>query len=105
MAAVPEPKEKGCRPDLFTDKLQYPKFGRQLSTFLASNTQIYDKYVKKVLLLLSFITDGTPGQWAEQKVEAAERQGVRGAIPDAAWGTWDGIRTALDTSFGDPNKL
>jgi hypothetical protein len=65
MAAVPEPKEKGRHPDPFTDKSQYPRFRRQISTFFASNTEIYDNNVKKVLFVLSFMTDGTPGQWAE----------------------------------------
>ena len=103
-AVVQEPKEKGRRPDPFTDKSQYPKFRRQISTFFASNTEIYDNDVKKVLFVLSFMTDGAPGQWAEQKVEAAERTAVAGVIPDASWGTWDQLRTALDASFGDPNK-
>jgi len=104
MAAVPEPKEKGRRPDPFTDKSQYPKFRRQISTFFASNNEIYDNDIKKVLFVLSFMTDGAPGQWAEQRIEAAERTAVGGAIPDASWGTWDQLRTALDNSFGDPNK-
>ena len=50
------------------------------------------------------MTDGAPGQWAEQKIEAVERTAVRGVIPDASWGTWDQLRTDLDASFGDPNK-
>ncbi|KIM81540.1 hypothetical protein PILCRDRAFT_8599, partial [Piloderma croceum F 1598] len=83
MAAVvpaPTPKEKGRRPDPFTQKSGYEKFRQQLSLFFQMNEE------------------------AQNFIEKVKAQATAGVIPVAAWGTWEEFATTLKTSFADPNK-
>jgi hypothetical protein len=103
-AAAPTPKEKGRRPDPFTKKSEYEKFHQQLSIFFRMNTAVYTTEIEKIYFTLSLMTEGTPGQWAQNFVDKVEAQAVTGVIPDAAWGTWAQFVAALKKSFEDPNK-
>jgi Retrotransposon gag protein len=68
------------------------------------NTAVYTTEIEKIYFTLSLMTEGTPGQWAQNFVDKVEAQAVAGAIPDAAWGTWEQFTAALKKSFADPNK-
>ncbi|KIM75175.1 hypothetical protein PILCRDRAFT_13859 [Piloderma croceum F 1598] len=50
------------------------------------------------------MTEGTPGQWAQNFIEKVEAQATAGVILEAAWGTWAKFAAALKASFADPNK-
>jgi len=102
--AAPIPKEQGRRPDPFTKRSDYELFKRQLTTFFIANDAIYDTDIKKILFTLSYMTDGTPGAWAQYRIEQAQTQAVNSIIPDAAWGSWNTFSTDLNTAFEDPNK-
>ncbi|KIM73834.1 hypothetical protein PILCRDRAFT_14903 [Piloderma croceum F 1598] len=107
MAAVvppPTPKEKGHRPDPFTQKSGYEKFRQQLSLFFRMNEEVYSTNLEKVYFALSLMTEGTPGQWAQNFIEKVEARATAGVIPEAAWGTWTEFAAALKASFADPNK-
>ena len=62
---APSPKEQGCRPDLFTMRGNYELFKRQLTTFFIANDAICNTKIKKILFTLSYMTEGTPGAWAQ----------------------------------------
>ncbi|KIM72296.1 hypothetical protein PILCRDRAFT_16270 [Piloderma croceum F 1598] len=50
------------------------------------------------------MTEGMPGQWAQNFIEKVEARATAGVIPEAAWGTWTEFAAALKASFADPNK-
>jgi len=101
---APVPKEKGCCPDPFTKPLEYETFRRQLALFFRINREVYPTDLEKIYFTLMLMTEGTPGQCAQNFVEKAEAQAVGGEIPEGAWGTFKEIQTGLKKSFADPNK-
>jgi hypothetical protein len=102
--AAATPKEQGRRPDPFTKREDYELFKRQLLTFFIANDAIYDTELKKILFTLSYMTEGTPGAWAQYQIEQAQAQATAGTIPNNAWGDWATFQTDLNTAFADPNK-
>ena len=105
-AQAPAPKERGRRPDPFSDQRNYELFRRQLGIFFRANPDIYDTDLQKIFFTLTLLNEGAPGQWAQNYVEGVEAQTVAatGVIPDAAWGTFNAFIEDLKTSFADPNK-
>ena len=101
---APMMKERGLKPDPFTKKSDYEKFHRGLGLYFRANEAIYPEDVDKIYFTLTLMTEGTPGQWAQNFIEKVDAQTVNGAIPQAAWGTWEEFRQALKKSFADPNK-
>jgi Zinc knuckle len=101
--ATPADKEYGRKPSEFTDRKDYKKFMRELTTFLSTNAAKYDTDAKKISLVQSLCTSGTPEVWAQGKFETAYEQAVDGIIPDAAWGTFAAYLASLVASFKDPN--
>jgi len=75
---APTPKEQGRRPDPFMKQSDYEVFKRQLTTFFIANDAIYDTEIKKILFTLSYMTEGTPGAWAQYRIEQAQTQAVAG---------------------------
>ena len=49
----------------------------------------------KILLAISYMTEGDARQWADDYVQAALAQGGN-------WGTWEGFLGELTTAYGDP---
>ncbi|KIM71955.1 hypothetical protein PILCRDRAFT_16579 [Piloderma croceum F 1598] len=98
-------KERGRRPDPFSDPRNYELFRRQIGIFLLSNPDVYDTDMRKIFFALTLLNEGPPGQWAQNYIERVEAQVTQaGNIPDAAWGTFDVFMNGLRDSFADPNK-
>ncbi|KIM74088.1 hypothetical protein PILCRDRAFT_14732 [Piloderma croceum F 1598] len=104
--AVPAtPKERGCRPDPFSEPRNYELFRRQIGIFFLANPEIYDTNMRKIFFALTLLNEGPPGQWAQNYIERVEAQAdPAGNIPDAAWGTFNTFMNNLRDSFADPNK-
>ncbi|KIM82139.1 hypothetical protein PILCRDRAFT_7999 [Piloderma croceum F 1598] len=104
--AVPAtPKERGCRPDPFSEPMNYELFRRQIGIFFLANPDIYDTDMHKIFFALTLLNEGPPGQWAQNYIERVEAQADQaGNIPDAAWGTFNAFMNSLRDSFADPNK-
>ena len=104
-AAPAVSKERGRRPDPFSDLRNYELFRRQIGIFLLANPDIYDTDLHKIFFALTLLNEGPPGQWAQNYIERVEAQVTQaGNIPDAAWGTFDAFMNGLRDSFADPNK-
>jgi len=103
-AVAPVPKEKGRRPEPFTKQSEYETFRRQLALFFRINREVYPTDLEKIYFTLMLMTDGAPGQWAQNFLEKMDAQAVNGDIPDATWGTFKGLVEALKASFADLNK-
>ncbi|KIM86136.1 hypothetical protein PILCRDRAFT_5196, partial [Piloderma croceum F 1598] len=105
LAAPATPKERGRRPDPFSDSKNYELFRRQIGIFFLSNPDVYDTDMRKIFFALTLLNEGSPGQWAQNYIERVEAQVTpAGTIPDAAWGTFDAFMNSLRDSFADPNK-
>src|ERR1700729_4007066 len=104
-AAPAVPKERGRRPDPFSNPRNYELFRRQIGIFFLANPDIYDTDLHKIFFALTLLNEGPPGQWAQNYIERVEAQVTpAGNIPDAAWGTFDAFMNGLRDSFADPNK-
>ncbi|KIM71432.1 hypothetical protein PILCRDRAFT_17081, partial [Piloderma croceum F 1598] len=104
-AAPATPKERGCRPDPFSEPKNYELFRRQIGIFFLSNPDVYDTDMRKIFFTLTLLNQGSPGQWAQNYIERVEAQAdPAGNIPDAAWGTFNTFTNSLRDSFADPNK-
>jgi hypothetical protein len=101
---TPVMKERGLKPDPFTKKSDYEKFHRSLGLYFRANEAIYPEDLDKIYFTLTLMTEGTPGQWAQNFIEKVDAQAVNGQIPPNAWGTFEEFRQALKKSFADPNK-
>jgi len=103
-AVAPIPKEKSCHPEPFTKRSEYETFRRQLTIFFRANGDVYPSDLDKIYFTLTLMTEGMPGQWAQNFIEKVEAQTIDGNIPDTAWGTFEEFQTSLKESFADPNK-
>ncbi|KIM79773.1 hypothetical protein PILCRDRAFT_9967 [Piloderma croceum F 1598] len=104
-AAPATPKERGCRPDPFSESKNYELFRRQIGIFFLANPEIYDTDMRKIFFALTLLNEGPPGQWAQNYIERVEAQAdPAGNIPDAAWGTFNTFMNSLRDSFANPNK-
>ncbi|KIM72558.1 hypothetical protein PILCRDRAFT_16026 [Piloderma croceum F 1598] len=105
LAAPATPKERGCRPDPFSEPKNYELFRRQIRIFFLANPEIYDTDIRKIFFTLTLLNEGPPGQWAQNYIERVEAQADQaGNIPEAAWGTFIAFMNSLRDSFADPNK-
>ncbi|KIM71580.1 hypothetical protein PILCRDRAFT_16936, partial [Piloderma croceum F 1598] len=104
-AAPATPKERGRRPDPFSEPKNYELFRRRIRIFFLANPDIYDTDMRKIFFALTLLNEGPPGQWAQNYIERVEAQADQaGNIPDTAWGTFNAFMNSLRDSFADPNK-
>ncbi|KIM74751.1 hypothetical protein PILCRDRAFT_14187 [Piloderma croceum F 1598] len=104
-AAPATPKERGRRPDPFSEPKNYELFRRQIGIFFLANPDVYDTDMRKIFFALTLLNEGPPGQWAQNYIERVEAQAdPAGNIPDTAWGTFNTFMNSLRDSFANPNK-
>ncbi|KIM73808.1 hypothetical protein PILCRDRAFT_14944, partial [Piloderma croceum F 1598] len=104
-AAPATPKERGHRPDPFSEPKNYELFRRQIRIFFLANPDVYNTDMRKIFFALTLLNQGPPGQWAQNYIERVEAQAdPAGNIPDATWGTFNTFMNSLRDSFADPNK-
>ena len=104
LAMVPprDPKEKGRRPDEFTKREDYSRFGFQLTIFMAQNESIYSTDSEKILFTLGFFTAGVPLTWATRWLEEVARK-VPIMGQSRAFGSWNNFKNEIQETFEDPN--
>ena len=95
-------RERGRKPDAFTNKSQYRLFRQQIYLYLGQNPDIYRDNIEKVQFALGFFTEGLPAEWAFLFIEkVARKDREKHPVP---WGTWDEFTSELEVVFGDPNE-
>ncbi|KIM71958.1 hypothetical protein PILCRDRAFT_16571 [Piloderma croceum F 1598] len=68
-AAPATPKERGRRPDPFSEPKNYELFRQQIRIFFLANSEIYDTDMRKIFFALTLLNEGPPGQWAQNYIE------------------------------------
>jgi hypothetical protein len=97
-----EKKERGRRPDPFTNRSQYEKFFAQLLIFMAQNETLYKTDQEKILFILLLFTEGTPLAWATLYLKKAlDNERRRQPHP---WGNYHRFMGLVADAFGDPNE-
>ena len=103
--STPRRRNKGMKikePDPFTDRKYIRQFMQQIVLNFSANPRRFKTDKSKILFVLSYMTTGEPGQWAEIFIESRTR-----LVPTWApvtWGSWADFSNKLAASFIDPNE-
>src|ERR1700720_4094702 len=97
-----EAKEKGRRPDNFTDRKDYERFILQLFIFLEQNRKVYPTDIDQILFTIGFFTEGVPLNWANLWLQKLTTR-VRSQGRTSAYGSFDNFMAELGETFEDPN--
>ena len=63
IAPTPNGKERGIKPEPFTDGRKFETFQLAYIIYLMQNKNIYPRDGDKILFVLSLMNDGVPGEW------------------------------------------
>ena len=93
---VPNGRERGIKPEPFTDVKKFETFHLTSVLYLMQNDSIYPNNRDKILFILSLMTDGVPGEWMKHWITQllAKRQ----SMP-----SYDEFNEQLEKRFIDPN--
>ena len=89
-------------PDPFTDRKYVRQFLQQIVLNFSANPKRFKTDQSKILFVLSYMTTGEPGQWAEIFIESRTR--LVGVWAPVNWGSWADFTNKLSASFIDPNE-
>jgi hypothetical protein len=90
-------KERGVKPDKFTDPKKYLMFQINMQLYFDQNPTIYITDQDKVTFALSLMTDGLPGEWMKNWMLTRSRAGI------FDYGTWNNFRREFSEHFVDRN--
>ena len=93
---VPNGKERGNKPEPFTDVKKFEAFYLAYIIYLLQNNSVYPTDQDKILFILSLMNDGVPGEWMKHWM--AQLIAGRQRMP-----TYDDFNKQLEERFLDPN--
>jgi hypothetical protein len=90
-------KSHVAKPENFSDAGQFDKFKRQAFLYVSEHKKDFDEDEKEIRFMLSYMTDGLPGKFADNFIE------VMSTNPPS-WGTAKQFTDKLNAAFGNQNK-
>ena len=95
---APPTKSFVAKPEIFDGKMEnFEKFKRQFHLYLMGNTRLFDEDDKKIMFVLSYMTEGLADQWAQNVMDEALAN--NDTLP-----TWNAFVQSLEQTFSDTNK-
>ena len=88
-------------PEAFDGK-NFKDFYRSVNLFILSNRKDFETDERKILFVLSFMTEGLAGSWAQNEIDAAmyDVKGEERVPPQ--WEDWTTFTKKMIVAFGDP---
>ena len=93
---VPNGREKGIKPQPFTDKTDFQTWRISVILYLLQNDSTYPTHQDKIMFTLTLMTEGVPGQWMKLWIQKR----LSGTLP---YPSFDDFFEELRTQFQDPN--
>ena len=88
-------------PEAFDGK-NFKDFYWSVNLFILSNRKDFETDERKILFVLSFMTEGLAGSWAQNKIDAAmyDAKGEERVL--LQWEDWTTFTKKMIVAFGDP---
>ena len=93
---VPNGKERGVKPEPFTDVKKFEMFRLAYVIYLMQNNSVYPTDQDKILFILSLMNDGVPGEWMKHWM--AQLLAGQQRMP-----SYEEFNEQLEKQFLDPN--
>ena len=86
------------------DRKNFKDFYRSVNLFILSNRKDFETDERKILFVLSFMTEGLAGSWAQNEIDAAmyDTKGEERVPPQ--WEDWTTFTKKMIVAFGDPSE-